>query len=171
MIVSNQVLIFETIWKSSHELYKTYVIFISSKSSIFCYHWSSEKINIIFCYNINWVKRWKEENMYIHIKYHTYIHIYIHNIHTWYTYVAGGFRVFKNDTKLLGLFHSGFLLRSWRLLFLRLCCLSYQVIDPKTKTTNIINTSLHNNLSTFTFKHYKINSTCIYIRYNIYKQE
>ena len=33
-------------------------------------------------------------------------------------YVAGGFRVFKNDTKLLGLFHSGFLLRSWRLLFL-----------------------------------------------------
>ena len=87
MTVSNKVLIFKTTWKSSHELYKTYVIFISSKSSIFCYHWSSEKINIIFCYNFNWVKRWKEENTYIHIKYHTYIRIYIHNIHTWYTYM------------------------------------------------------------------------------------
>ena len=49
--------------------------------------------------------------------------------------------------------------------------LSFVVIDPKTKTTNIINTSLHNNLGTLTFIHYKINSTYNDIRYNIYKQE
>ena len=50
---------------------------------------SSEKINIIFCNNFNYVtpkKRCKENNMNIHIKY-TYIHTYIYNIHTLYTYL------------------------------------------------------------------------------------
>ena len=51
-------------------------------------------------------------NAYTYIHLGTYVHVYTE------TYVAGGFRVFKNDTKLLRLFHSGFLLRSWRSLFL-----------------------------------------------------
>ena len=99
------------------------------------------------------------------LKSYTYTNIYI------YIYVAGGFCVFNDDTKLHRVFSIQDIFRSRRLLFLWFCRLSYQVIDPKTKTTNIINTSLHNSLGTLTFIHYKIYSTYNYIRYNIYKQE
>ena len=74
----------------------------------------------------------------------------------------------NDDTKLHRFFHSGFISFTAIIIFM---VLSFCLIDPKTKTTNIINTSLHNSLGTLTFIHYKINSTCNNIRYNIYKQE
>ena len=54
--------------------------------------------------------------------------------------VADGFRVFSDDTKLHTFFYSGFI--SFTVIIFMI--LSFYLIDPKTKTSNIINISLHN---------------------------